>query len=790
MESAHLGLSSDHERLVKLNADHRTVCKFGTSQVDRDNFALVQSNIQYLFQDALRVYEKGRLQTLTEGFTSMTLTAETGAPAPSGQPQYYIPLSKNRRCVERKALLDALKQTFFDQGCQAAALVGLGGIGKTQVALQFAYWAKDSLPGHSVFWVPALSRASFDTAYAEIARVLRLQIPAGDDPKAAVKRHLDSTAAGPWLLIVDNADDKDILFGAADRAGGISDYLPNSDDGFLLYTTRSREVATAVARRDVVHVDEMNATEATALLTALVQDDLNADTAARNELLEELTYLPLAITQAAAYMTTAEVSVPRYLELFRRPRQDKIVLLSRTFRDNTRYNETQHPVSTTWLVSFDRLREDGANGHAAQLLEFISCIEPKAIPRSILPEAETEEEMEFALSTLCGYAFLSRRDDDQTFDMHSLVHLATEVWVEHCGRTAQARSDAVEQLNDVYPGDDMESRFLWQEYLPHASRLLRLSPDSPERFQLLYWVGRCLLEGGRTRESIRCLEQVYESRRRLPEDNFSRLSTQHLLGMAYTSNGRLSEAVDLLKKTYDVRVRILPEDHINRLATQDRLAAAYLSTGQVAEAIELLRHAVKVRETRDEDHPHRLISQSELASAYLVNGQVEEAIQMLEHLARVREALPEDHPQRLFTQQELGKAYLRTGRTETAVQLLEHVVRAMEGVARDHPRRLVSQYELAMAYLQIGRSGDAIQLLEHIVRVREAHGDQDGGWLVRWRYALANAYHAAGRVDLAVHVLEKPLPSVVPPDDPRRRWTEETLERYRGELRKLRAQDG
>jgi hypothetical protein len=73
------------------------------------------------------------------------------------------------------------------------------------------------------------------------------------------------------------------------------------------------------------------------------------------------------------------------------------------------------------------------------MLSFISRIEPKAIPRSIL-QMETEEETEHAIGTLCGYAFLVSRDDRKMFDMHRLVHMATRIWTEKHGLTKQVRT--------------------------------------------------------------------------------------------------------------------------------------------------------------------------------------------------------------------------------------------------------------------------------------------------------------------------------------------------------------
>ncbi len=100
-------------------------------------------------------------------------------------------------------------------------------------------------------------------------------------------------------------------------------------------------------------------------------------------------------------------------------------MMSRQFQDSTRYPGSQNAVATTWLVSFNQISK--SDSAAAELLSFLSLIEPKAIPQSILPGSGSEQ-MVHAIGTLCGYAFVTRRGDDPVFDMHRLVNLATRIW--------------------------------------------------------------------------------------------------------------------------------------------------------------------------------------------------------------------------------------------------------------------------------------------------------------------------------------------------------------------------
>ncbi|KAK3905061.1 hypothetical protein C8A05DRAFT_41968 [Staphylotrichum tortipilum] len=574
-------------------------------------------------------------------------------------PCHYIPLPENRRFVGRDRTLDTLKAMLFvHKECQKATIVGLGGVGKTQVALQLAYWTKKHRPDFSIFWVPALSNATFEQAFTAIARKLPIQSGGEDDDlKESVRRYLSSKTAGPWLLVVDNADDRDLLFGSADMPGGINEYLPESDDGVTLFTTRSREVAVSVTGSDMIELRAMDPPEAADYLEKLLIVGSKAGAA---ELLKELRYLPLAITQAAAYLNKTQVPIPEYLRLLRGVDQEAASLMSREFYDSTRYRGSQNAGATTWLVSFDQIRKfDGA---AADLLAFLSCIEPREIPQSILPRFELEEQMVHAVGTLCGYAFLTRRGDSKVFDMHSLVHFATRIWVQREGLMAKTDEKATRHLATFFPSDDQTNRNLWREYLPHAFRVLQHSKelDIEEKSDLLFWIGRCLSVDGRIKEAVRSLEEACQWRNRhFAEDNPSRLASQHALAETYKANGQVKDAVVLLEWVVAIRAKTLSEDHPDRLTSQHALAGAYQANGQVKEAVALLEQVVAIEaKTLSEDHPSRFASQHALAGAYQANGQVKAAVALLEQVVAIREqTLAEDHPDRLASQYGLVIAY-------------------------------------------------------------------------------------------------------------------------------------
>ncbi|KAH8896557.1 TPR-like protein [Thozetella sp. PMI_491] len=624
---------------------------------------------------------------------------------------------------------------FIGKECEKVAVVGPGGIGKTQVALQLAYWARDydCQPKFSVFWVSALSIPSFQQSYSEIAQKLQIRMSDKDeDPKELIHRYLSSKAAGPWLLIIDNADDKDILFSnGPEGIGGMARYLPTSESGLTLFTTRSRYVASTFAGADMVELYKTSLQEAKA------------------ELLDNLQCLPLAITQAAAYINVDQVSVKRYLRLLQGTEKDAASLISREFGDNTRYPESHNAVANTLLVSFDQIHKNDTG--ATELLSFISRVEPKAIPRSMLPSLGSEEQVAHAIGTLRGYAFLTERGDGEMYDMHSLVHLVSRIWAKRHGLEEKAAEDTIQHLARIFPSSDYSNRPTWRQYLPHALRVLRQdeTANPEERSNLCLSVGVCLDEDGREREAVELLEECYRWRStHLAKEDSARLMSQHELAIVYERNGRVKEAIELLEYVVvAVRKTVLSEKHPGLLASQHTLGMAYLTNGQVKETIELLEYVVAVRKiVLSEKHPGLLASQHTLGMAYHTNGQVKEAIKLLEYIVTVRKTvLSKNHPDLLKSQHTLGMAYHANGQVKEAIELLEYVVIVRKTIlSKNHPDLLVSQHELARAYIAGGQVDKGIELLEHVVRVEETVLAENHPYRLASQHELARACIARG----------------------------------------------
>jgi tetratricopeptide (TPR) repeat protein len=633
---------------------------------------------------------------------------------------------------------------------------------------------------------------TFEQACTEIARVLGISQSHHnkEDIRHEVVQRLSAKTTGRWLLVVDNVDDLDMLY-EKEQEQGLLEFLPESDLGLTLFTTRYYEVAQCVAGSDVVEVAKMQTQEAIDLFHKLLQRTPLHHDAPIKDLLSELDCLPLAITQAAAYINSNRSSISDYLRLLKKTEQDAVTLMSTEFRDNTRYRNSINAVAKTWMISFNQIHKH--NEVAAGLLAFISQIEWKAIPYSILPAAEPEAQMAGAIGTLCSYSFLERRQHGEMFDMHRLVYLATRIWIRQNGREAKTRKVALKHLSKVFPSDDYKDRKIWQSYMPHVARIYAAgqSEDTKANSDLCLGIGRCLYRDGRMREAIIWVRKSYEwGCRNLDEADVDRLLSQHVLAKAYRENGQVKEAIKLLESVVAISMEVLGESHSDQLSSQRELAKSYYANGQVKETIKLLESVIAIEAgVVEEHHPNRLSSLHGLAMAYHANGQIKEAIKLLELIVTTEaKAVAHDDPNRLWSQHELARAYLKDGQVKEAIKLMEPVVAIRtEVLPVDHPHRLTSQHQLAVTYYDNGQVEEAIKLLEHVVAIRTEVLAPEHSDRLASQHELAFAYQARGQVEEAVQLLEHVVSiqlETLEDDHPNRIASERLLASFHEELLK------
>ncbi len=351
--------------------------------------------------------------------------------------------------------------------------------------------------------MPAVSQDTFELAYQQIGLLLRVPGIADDnaDVKQLVKEKLSTSSSGCWLMVVDNADDPHVLMtrltGDA-RSARLIDYLPSSERGAILFTTRSRKAAEGLTQSNVLELDNMDKNEAKQLLARRVTNKaLLTDEKAVVELLELLAYLPLAIVQAAAFINSNDFSVSEYVSLFRQAGTEA-ELFSEHFEDPNRYREMESTIAKTWHISFDQIRKQ--DQLAADYLSFMACVDRVSIPESLLPSTGSKLQHIKAIGTLKGYAFITERRQDaqqspteKFFDVHRLVQMASAWWLKEHDELDRWMDCALSRLQELLPYGGHDRRAIWVNYLVHAIHIARVPSklDGDALASLLTRVGSC-----------------------------------------------------------------------------------------------------------------------------------------------------------------------------------------------------------------------------------------------------------------------------------------------------------
>ncbi|KAK4117981.1 hypothetical protein N657DRAFT_659810 [Parathielavia appendiculata] len=523
-----------------------------------------------------------------------------------------VPYTCNPDFVGRSDILEKLKDQLGHSQPQSkwhlrAALYGLGGIGKTQIALAYAYWLQEEYPDISVFWVHASSAERFRQSYALIAQ--ECHVPGYDDPKADVvpllKRWLASKDRGRWLMVIDNADDTQLASGP----GGLGQHVPECAHGSVLVTTRNKEVGSRLTRGGrPIEVKKMDDSESKELLEKkLEQDRINPGDL--STLSAPLEHLPLALVQAAAFMQEKSVSISRYLELLDKSDQDLVDLLSQEFETVGRDSETPRAVAETWILSFDQIQRQ--NTFAGELLSLMGLLDRHAIPVEFLSsysqqqaeqEARREVQLIEALGVLKAFSFVAE-EKDHGLDMHRLVQLVTRKWLIKKGRTRHFAGQALLAVSRCYPFGRYENWEVCSAYLAHAYVVLGSEgtgsrDEKAGRATLLQSVGAFFSYRGQWKDAERFQLGAIELREEvLGSDHPSTLTSMANLASTYWEQGRWEEAEKLFVQTK------LGADHpdtltsmANLASTMANLAFIWKDMGRHEDALGLLQTCVDLRQ--------------------------------------------------------------------------------------------------------------------------------------------------------------------------------------------------
>ncbi|WP_306332806.1 tetratricopeptide repeat-containing serine protease family protein [Streptomyces sp. KL118A] len=621
-------------------------------------------------------------------------------------------------------------------------LHGLGGVGKTTLALHYAHGHRDAY--RLVWWIEALSPDSIDASLAELTRRLR-----GDLGPTLATAQAASWAIGwlqthpGWLLVFDNALRPEDVRRITGQLRGT---------GRQLITSRYKEGWSG----DPIPLPVLDSEASQDLLARLTH---GGDEEEARALAEELGHLPLALEQAGSFIKQASITIGEYREMLR----DDAKHTTAAPRDW----DPARTMAGIWRITLDALHD--RDPRAVDLLRIAAWYAPTGIPRETFARlAENPVDLAELLALLANYSMITL--DRSTLGVHRLVQtVARTPSAKDPHRTGsliiEARDMAAAWICEMLPGDprgDVAAWPTWRRLLPHAEALLSAwSPaDDTEATCVVLNLVAAYLEGqGEVRKAIGFFRRAAESADRvLGADHPGTLRSWNNLACAYESAGDLGRAIPLYERTLTDSRRVLGADHPDALRSQNNLAFAYGAAGDLGRATPLYERTVAdLRRVLGADHPETLKSRSNLALAYRSAGEVDRAITLHEQILadRVR-VLGEDHPDTLKSRSNLAGAYGAMGDVGRAITLHEQVLADRVRVLREaHPDTLLSLSNLAGAYQAAGDAGRALPLYEQALADCVRVLGPDSPQTLTAQNNLATAYEAAGDVRRAISLYEQ-----------------------------------
>ncbi|KAH6871130.1 hypothetical protein B0T10DRAFT_500781 [Thelonectria olida] len=689
-----------------------------------------------------------------------------------------IPYPRTEDGVHRSDLvakLDVLLPSTPDY--RSAALWGLGGSGKTQIALEYAY-RRCTDPTCSVFWVHADTETTFTQDYKTIAKKLGLDDALnGEDLLAAVREHLESQPQ--WLLVLDNADQLG-LFGvglAAETTKNLHNYIPRGPTGTVLWTSRDeRIVGTLVGPRRGIEVSRMAFDEAMTLLETAIHrstdDDEQQDASA---LLEELQRLPLAICQAGVYIRRTLLPIREYLAKLAEEK-DRWRILKETEMDRHRRPDVPNSVLETWSISVARMRHESELAY--RLIHVLAYIDNQSIPFEIVAAASTKfgkesigcgNEATNAVTRLKEFSFVGirRTESSQSYEMHKLVQEA----IRYGLRYRRERADgayfskiASQIVIELFPKRNREAWADCEKYLTHAVRVsdwAEICGKEVEISNLLSRVSNYLYDRGRWREKGQVDARALRLRLGvLGEKHQDTIWSMGELATTYYQQGRYDEAEEIYVKVLELRREVLGEKHPDTIWSIGELATTYYQQSRYDKAEEIYVKVLELRrEVLGEKHPHTIQSLGSLATTYHAQGRYDTAEGIyVKVLELQREVLGEKHPDKVWSMGELAATYHQQGRYDEAEEIKVKVLELRQEVLGEkHPHTIQSMGSLAATYHQQGRYDKAEGIYVKVLELRrEVLGGKHPHTIQSMRY-LATTYGAQGRYDEAEDMKAKVL---------------------------------
>jgi tetratricopeptide (TPR) repeat protein len=587
-------------------------------------------------------------------------------------PIWNVPHARNPNFTGREEHLASLK-IALSSGKTAAltqAIHGLGGVGKTQLALEYAY--RNVAEYDVVWWVRSEEPATLAADYASLAKALDLPEKEAADQLLIIKAVKQWLEQNPkWLLVFDNAKDP----------AEVRKYIPRGETGHVLVTSRNANWRGIATLLDVKVLERKESVD------FLLKRTGYTDREAAGALADALGDLPLALEQTGAYMEAKGRTLSDYLNMFT---VHKNKLLNRA-APSTDYPDT---VATTWNIAFDEVMQLSSSG--ADLLNLCAFLAPDNIPVELLnsgvqylPESLTAvaaDPLAFddAVDPLRRYSLVEITAE--TISVHRLVQAVNRDRLDEDEKKKWAEA-AVRIVNEAFPFKSNDV-LTW----PVCSRLLPHALAAAEHAEALD----------------------------VASDSTARLLNQ--MGLYLKGRAQFAEAKEMHERALAIDEAAYGPDHPDVAIDVNNLGLVLEDLGDMEEAKKMFERALVIDEAAyGPDHPQVAISVNNLGLILKDLGDLEGAKKMHERALIIGEtAYGPDHPQVAIYVNNLGLVLEDLGDMEGAKKMYERALAIGEAAyGPDHPDVAISVNNLGLVLKVFGDMEGAKKMYERALAIGE-----------------------------------------------------------------------
>jgi len=693
-----------------------------------------------------------------------------------------------------------------------SAFTGLGGIGKTQLALQYIHHPKH--PYSLRAWFPAENIDQLSQKYIEFARTIGYseEKPSIKEVIIYVKNWL--TEHPGWLLVYDNVNIYE----------EIEPFLPENG-GYVILTTRNQNWPV---KFKLLSVDIMTEEESINLVKHLTQRDIEKNEKQETkELVSLLGYLPLALAQASAYIQQNQITISEYLDLYKKYEQE--LLAEGTLPKGT----NSLPVATTWNISLASILKESKSHKnpllSLDLLTACSYMAPETITRQMLvewlkrvyPDLHSPElVLNKIISQLWSYSLISI-DENGDITVHRLLqsivryqhqHTLEQKEIYYPKLTSKWYYDLLEAIHTrfCYETQPLKDEIHRRNLLPHLQSLVKHYNSWPDKSTekslihilndigiIFYQMDNLISAKSYHVHALRISEEYYginhietaliladlaavygwlgQSKQhqeilqgilKIFQDHYGKdhpkvAKVLNNLAMTYTDLGNPRYAKSILEEAFKIYIKNYDEKHLEVGNILTNLGVMYLCLGEAQAAKNSLERALSIHEQYyGKTHPKIARTLGDIGRSYIALGNSKQAKELLENALLIfKQHYKDDHPEIAKVLTALGVVYLDLGNPKIAKEFLENSLNIKEKFYNnpDHQQMARTLINLSAVHLILKNNKLAIELLNKALKIFRQDYGNDHSHVATALTLLANANMVIGNTNQAKHQLETAL---------------------------------